>query len=46
MGNNEAAWQALSQESPMGRIASADEIAKGILFLASEDSSYMTEVNL
>lgn len=30
--------------SPMNRIASVEEVAKGILFLASDDASYMTGV--
>jgi 3(or 17)beta-hydroxysteroid dehydrogenase len=42
MGGREKALQALSQTSPMGRMATADEIAKGILFLVSDDASYMT----
>lgn len=46
MGSKEAAWQALSQASPMGRIATADEIAKGIFYLASDNASYVTGTEL
>jgi len=34
--------EALVQQTPMGRLGQPEEIAKGALFLASEDSSFMT----
>jgi NAD(P)-dependent dehydrogenase (short-subunit alcohol dehydrogenase family) len=45
-GGVESAWQALAQSTPLRRFARPEEIAQGILFLAAEESAYMTGAGL
>ena len=37
-----AVRQALIDRTPMGRLGTADDIANGVLFLASDESSWIT----
>ena len=39
-------WEETLKKYPMGRIATPDEVAKGALFLASDDSSFITGTTL
>lgn len=41
-GGTAGAWEALERTSPMGRFATPGEIAAGILYLASDEASYVT----
>lgn len=45
-GGNEEAWEAMTAGIPLGRFSTAEEIARSILFLASEDSAFMTGSDL
>lgn len=42
MGGREALERYVAEQIPMGRFASAEEIAEAVLFLASDRSSFMT----
>jgi NAD(P)-dependent dehydrogenase (short-subunit alcohol dehydrogenase family) len=45
-GDLDAMLKEMGQDLPMGRVGRADEIAKAVLFLASDDSSFMTGATL
>ncbi len=42
----EGAWAALAQGTPLGRFATPEEIAAGILYLSSDEASYVTGTEL
>ena len=46
MRNHPAIMQGFDERLPMGRMGTADEMAAAILFLASDDASYVTGSNL
>lgn len=45
-GGEEGAWRALEDDSPLGRFAAPEEIAAGILYLSSDEASYVTGAEL
>lgn len=45
-GGDEGAWRALAAGTPLGRFAEPDEIAAGIVYLSSEEASYVTGTDL
>lgn len=45
-GGEAGAWAALAADTPLARFASAEEVAAAILFLASDEASYVTGTDL
>ena len=45
-GGVEAAFQSVGESSPGGRLALPEEVAMGILYLASDESAFVTGTNL
>jgi NAD(P)-dependent dehydrogenase (short-subunit alcohol dehydrogenase family) len=40
--DDKAAWEQRLRRLPMGRVGTAEEVAYGVIYLASDESSYMT----
>lgn len=45
-GSEEGTWAALAETSPFGRFATPEEIAHAVLYLASDESLYVTGADL